>query len=203
MATTPTYSWPIPDNTDLVKDGAEAIRDLGNAIDTTVDGLPGAGLVHIETQSPSAVTEVSFNNVFSAHYNNYAVLMGLTTSPAASLTLRLRSGTTNESAGTHQRQRLQVTGTTVAGTRTNNQTSFALGNGRGNMLGYQITLFNPFMTQRSNCYCFVADYGGDSTNTMEINEFFGVLNNATSYDGFSVLSTTNMTGKISVYGYKL
>jgi hypothetical protein len=38
MATTPTYSWPIPDNTDLVKDGAEAIRDLGNAIDTTISG---------------------------------------------------------------------------------------------------------------------------------------------------------------------
>ena len=39
MAITPTYSWPLPDDTDLVKDGAEAIRDLGNAIDTTVDGL--------------------------------------------------------------------------------------------------------------------------------------------------------------------
>jgi hypothetical protein len=149
------------------------------------------------------VSSVSFNNVFSADYNNYAVLMGLTTASAATLTLRLRSGATDESASTHQRQRLQVTGTTVAGTRTGNQTSFALGNGRANMLGYQITLFNPFITQRSNCYCFVTDYGGDSTNTIEINHFFAVLNNATSYDGFSVLSTTNMTGKISVYGYKL
>lgn len=36
MATTPTYGWETPDDTDLVKDGAAAIRTLGNAIDTTM-----------------------------------------------------------------------------------------------------------------------------------------------------------------------
>jgi hypothetical protein len=36
MATSPIYSWPEPDNTDLVKNGALAIRTLGNAIDTTM-----------------------------------------------------------------------------------------------------------------------------------------------------------------------
>ena len=36
MATSPNYSWPEPDNTDLVKNGALAIRTMGNAIDTTM-----------------------------------------------------------------------------------------------------------------------------------------------------------------------
>lgn len=36
MATTTNYSWTTPDDTDLVKDGAAAIRTLGTAIDTTV-----------------------------------------------------------------------------------------------------------------------------------------------------------------------
>lgn len=36
MATSPNYSWPEPDNTDLVKNGALAMRTLGNAIDTTM-----------------------------------------------------------------------------------------------------------------------------------------------------------------------
>lgn len=36
MATTTNYSWTTPDDTDLVKDGASAIRTLGSAIDTTV-----------------------------------------------------------------------------------------------------------------------------------------------------------------------
>ena len=36
MATSPNYGWSEPDNTDLVKNGALAIRTLGNAIDTSV-----------------------------------------------------------------------------------------------------------------------------------------------------------------------
>ena len=36
MANTTNYNWETPDDTDLVKDGASAIRSLGTAIDTTV-----------------------------------------------------------------------------------------------------------------------------------------------------------------------
>lgn len=36
MATSPIYGWLEPDNTDLVKNGALAIRTMGNAIDTTM-----------------------------------------------------------------------------------------------------------------------------------------------------------------------
>lgn len=36
MATSPIYGWLEPDNSDLVKNGALAIRTLGNAIDTTM-----------------------------------------------------------------------------------------------------------------------------------------------------------------------
>ena len=39
MATSPIYGWAEPDNTDLVKNGALAIRTLGNAIDTTMDTM--------------------------------------------------------------------------------------------------------------------------------------------------------------------
>jgi hypothetical protein len=36
MATSPNYGWLEPDNTDLLKNGALAIRTLGNAIDSTM-----------------------------------------------------------------------------------------------------------------------------------------------------------------------
>ena len=39
MATTTNYGWDTPDDTDLVKDGAAAIRTLGNSIDTTTKNL--------------------------------------------------------------------------------------------------------------------------------------------------------------------
>jgi len=42
MATTTNYGWTTPDDTDLVKDGAAAIRTLGSSADTTVFNLsPG------------------------------------------------------------------------------------------------------------------------------------------------------------------
>ena len=39
MATTTNYGWDTPDDTDLVKDGAAAIRTLGSSIDTTTKNL--------------------------------------------------------------------------------------------------------------------------------------------------------------------
>jgi phage-related tail fiber protein len=54
MATTTNYSWTTPDDTDLVKDGAAAIRTLGSSIDTSVKALsPGttAGDVDYYTTS--------------------------------------------------------------------------------------------------------------------------------------------------------
>jgi len=41
MATSPNFSWPEPDNTDLVKNGALAIRTAVNAIDTSLVDLKG------------------------------------------------------------------------------------------------------------------------------------------------------------------
>jgi hypothetical protein len=41
MATTTNYGWETPDDTDLVKDGAAAIRSLGSSIDSTFAELKG------------------------------------------------------------------------------------------------------------------------------------------------------------------
>ena len=44
MATTTNYSFPTPDDTDLVKDGASAIRSLGTAVDTQMFTNAGAAI---------------------------------------------------------------------------------------------------------------------------------------------------------------
>jgi hypothetical protein len=41
MATTTYFGWTTPDNTDLVKDGAAAIRSLGSQIDASMQYLEG------------------------------------------------------------------------------------------------------------------------------------------------------------------
>lgn len=49
MATTTNNGWETPDDTDLVKDGALAMRTLGDAIDTSV----GTGLLAWQSWSPT------------------------------------------------------------------------------------------------------------------------------------------------------
>lgn len=57
MATTTNYGWETADDTDLVKDGALAMRTLGSAIDTTVKALnPSTTLGDIEYRSSTANT---------------------------------------------------------------------------------------------------------------------------------------------------
>jgi hypothetical protein len=55
MATTTNYGWTTPDDTDLVKDGAAAIRTLGSSVDTTTKNLnPETTLGDIAYRSSTA-----------------------------------------------------------------------------------------------------------------------------------------------------
>ena len=57
MATTKNYGWTTPNDTDLVKDGAAAIRTLGSSVDTTTKALnPSTTLGDIEYRSATANT---------------------------------------------------------------------------------------------------------------------------------------------------
>jgi hypothetical protein len=57
MATTTNYGWTTPNDTDLVKDGAAAIRTLGSSVDTTTKALnPSTTLGDIEYRSATSNT---------------------------------------------------------------------------------------------------------------------------------------------------
>ena len=197
MATTPTYSWPIPDDTDLVKDGAEAIRDLGNAIDTTVDGLPGAGLVHIDTQSFSAVSAVNFDDVFSADYFNYKIIFHATLSTSATVFLRFRTGGSNNTTANYStRANLLGVGASSA-LNYQNGTSIELQVTTTEPQQREIFVENPFATIRTRGFSIGALGTAGSVQIGGID-----FSQTTSFDGFSIAAfTANMAGHISVYGF--
>lgn len=58
MANTTNFNWETPDDTDLVKDGAAAIRTLGNSIDTTMVDLKGGASGYI--LSKASGTDMDF-----------------------------------------------------------------------------------------------------------------------------------------------
>jgi hypothetical protein len=54
MATTTNFGWETPDDTDLVKDGAAAIRTLGQSIDTSMADLEGGTTGQVLSKASNA-----------------------------------------------------------------------------------------------------------------------------------------------------
>lgn len=64
MATSPNFGWPEPDNSSLVKNGAQDIRALGDAIDTSLVDLKGGTTGQVLTKASN--TDMDFSWVADA-----------------------------------------------------------------------------------------------------------------------------------------
>ena len=62
MATTTYFGWETPDDTDLVKDGAAAIRTLGSAIDTSMSQLEGGTTGQVLSKTSATDMAVTWTN---------------------------------------------------------------------------------------------------------------------------------------------
>jgi hypothetical protein len=67
MATTTNFGWETPDDTDLVKDGALAMRTLGNAIDASLVDLKGGTTGQVLSKTSN--TDMDFTWVTSDDAN--------------------------------------------------------------------------------------------------------------------------------------
>lgn len=202
MATTTNYGWTTPDDTDLVKNGALAIRTLGSAIDTSMNtalGTKKAGLVLLNTTSFSAVSSQSVNDVFSSTYDNYLLKIDYTASAFGSLTFRLRVSGSDASGSNYARQYFLVNGTSVVGGRSSTQTSFNASDSENRYCG-DILIFSPFLATPT----IFRSFGGrdQASNTaLQIQDSVGNHQLSTSYTGITaIVSSGNMTGSISIYG---
>jgi hypothetical protein len=200
MATTTNYGFEIPDDTDLVKDGALAMRDLGQDVDTQLftalgGNYPGLRLVKKQTIGTS-VASVTVTNAFSATYQQYRIVI---------------NGGTN-SAQNYGRLILGASNTQYyyggpgwgyagggSGVNGNNDSSFntVWYAPSANFLDCNIELKNPFLTQYTGINFSFAN--------SAIGGFVGAGEHkvAASYTDFTLapLSGTMTGGTIYVYGY--
>jgi hypothetical protein len=209
MGNTANNNWPYPESTDLVKDGATAIENLADAIDTTlgvfVPSSPGLELIN--TTSFSGVTSQSINDVFSTTYDNYRILVKLdaTVSGNIGVDWRLRVAGADNSSGVYGV-------TTNYGYQSINASGFEVNGGfaatawgrlvtcsanGGGMTS--IDIFSPFLATQTLAYGHSVEF---DVNTGAVRFSKGWRHNsATSFTGFSALSSGNMAGTVSVYGY--
>jgi hypothetical protein len=62
MGTTPTYSWPYPEPTDPVANGAQDIEDLALAVESTVSGITGGKILQVVATTKSDTFTASTDN---------------------------------------------------------------------------------------------------------------------------------------------
>lgn len=87
MPTTTNFGWTTPADTDLVKDGALAIRTLGNGIDTSLLDLKGGTTGQILSKASNTDLDYTWIN------NDTGDITGVTTGSDSGLTGGVTSGT--------------------------------------------------------------------------------------------------------------
>ncbi len=159
-----------------------------------------SGLTLISKTTVSSTTQQIFTNCFSATYDFYSVKFS---NFAAAATLNMRYGTagTPDTALTYSNLHIYSDSASVSssGYRFNSSSHNILQNmyAGGNIVDLQIQ--NPFLSQNT----FYQAFGlGLDTGVQIIGGIFnGVKGTSTSYTDLVILSTSNFSGTISIYGY--
>jgi hypothetical protein len=206
MPNTTNYSFPTPADTDLVKNGADAIRDLGDAVDTAMNtalGTKKAMGVLLSTVSFSAVASQSVNDVFTATYANYLINLEFVQNTSnANIGFRYRVAGADNSTGNYF---YMITGlnTTPAADNINaalQTTSLFTRNIATGRTGATMNFFNPQLAVSTmfNSISFGTSSGGQAASFTGA----GLFNANTQFDGITfITSAGTMTGTIRVYGY--
>jgi hypothetical protein len=206
MSTTSAYGWNIPDNTDLVKDGALAIRTLGNAIDTSMNtalGTKKAGMVLLNTTSFSAVASQSINSVFSSTYTNYKILIPASAA-GENLNFRMRVSGADETGSIYSYTNAFITSDTgtQAADRAELGSLITFGEFGNGLVSIEIA--NPFASSYTalNWVNTIGRTSGAGRNRTK--QGTAIVGNTTSYTGYTIyVSTGSITGSVSTYGYNV
>jgi hypothetical protein len=207
MATTTTNNaWPIPQSTDLVKDGATAIASLGSAIDTTlgVYGSPGLSFVSKNTFT-NVATYTLPTNTFTSTYENYRVIIqAKSTTANQSASVRLVTSGTPNSGAIYNKQHLDVYGGTASAAQYNGQTSlsdlFVISNGVECYTTFDI--FSPQLATYTGITCIQNNNSSASASQFRLQVYNTTV--TTVFDSLYLFPNTsgNITGYVTVYGYK-
>ena len=168
--------------------------------------LNNGGLVYITQGTVSAGTALSFTSQLSATYANYRIVFTPSARQAAAqnqINLRVRSGSTDLSTGNpYQWSRMYyyAAGSGSSGSVAANEINMADSN--AGFVAIVFDIYAPFVAQET----FVTGHTVASQVTggpflFGIN-WAGYVNNTNSYDGLSLIGTSNFSGTARLYGYR-
>jgi hypothetical protein len=183
---------------------SSAITTLGGTlcIPTSVTG----GTLVGGKASFSAVTAVTLNGVFSALYDNYLILLDITSMSAANVVnAQLTSGGTPSATG-YLYQLLAATNGAASAAAGTGGTIFPLSSANSLLGGsYEMKAFNPNRATQTKFLVNAITITSAVTGSFSYEMSAGMHNVSTSYDGIEFLtsSANTMTGTVAVYGFNL
>lgn len=129
MATTTNYGWTTPNDTDLVKDGASAIRTLGQSIDTTFAELKGGTSGQMLTKASNTDLDLVWITPQIGDITSITATSPLTGGgTTGDVTVGIQAGSTTQSGALQLTDSTSSTSTTTAATPNSVKTSYDLAN---------------------------------------------------------------------------
>lgn len=129
MATTTNFGWETPDDTDLVKDGAAAMRTLGQSIDTSFVDLKGGTSGQMLTKASNTDLDYTWVTPQIGDITSITATSPLTGGgTAGDVTVGIQAGSTTQSGALQLTDSTSSTSTTTAATPNSVKTSYDLAN---------------------------------------------------------------------------
>jgi hypothetical protein len=129
MATTTNFGWETPDDTDLVKDGALAMRTLGNSIDTSFVDLKGGTTGQILSKASNTDLDYTWISNDVGDITEVTVSSPLTGGGSSgSVNVAIQDGTTAQKGAVQLEDSISSTSTTKAATPNSVKSSYDLAN---------------------------------------------------------------------------
>jgi hypothetical protein len=161
----------------------------------------GGGLVLIDRVAVSAVSTLTFNNVFTTDYENYMLLSNFTGSASAALSLRFRAGGTDDSTNNYHLQLISAQATSITTIKRTETSLFYSGNYSGTRQMARMIVGRPAFAERTNGL-LEANQDAGSTTFYRPGGFD--VATTTAYDGFTLFpGSGTMTGEIAIYGFEV
>jgi hypothetical protein len=184
---------------------AQLIRTGSNAwtVVPTSGIASSPGITLINTTTFSAVSSQSINDVFSATYDNYKIVLNCTHSVSGVQNkLRYRVSGADNSTSNYNWSQISIDSTspTVGSGVGSGQTSAEIGSIYLSSAAQEINVYNPFLSTQT---LFTTTQTALSVTTNVTRLITAGFNATTSFTGFSIIPASgNITGTIRVYGIR-
>ena len=164
MATTTNFGWETPDDTDLVKDGAAAMRTLGNSIDTSFVDLKGGTSGQMLTKASNTDLDYTWVTPQVGDITSITATSPLTGGgTGGDVTVGILSGTTSNLGAVQLSTSTSSTSTSLAATASAVKSAYDLATTANTTADAALPKLISFNAQTGTTYTLVA---GDATKLV-------------------------------------